>query len=172
MNLAADIRNGSCEVEELDDQRTLDYYRVGSGAVLHVVVAPAVDDLRAPCPSCKPLVPPDRWDDELGRRRRLGWTGMKGKYRDWLRGRGGASSSLSSSSSSPAPSGSEDHGGARGDGGERSEMDRDEMESEVDDAEDSSEGLQPGDHNRMNDLSSDAADMMDVSERSGGGDES
>lgn len=54
LHLTADIRRGSCDIEELDDRRTLDYFEVESGAVLHVAVAPALSDMLAPCPTNSP----------------------------------------------------------------------------------------------------------------------
>lgn len=72
MNLAADIRNGSCEVEELDDGRTLEHYKIGSGAVLHVAVAPAPEDLCTPCPSCARRSP----------------SSFRIPFRDWVNRRG------------------------------------------------------------------------------------
>ncbi|CAM9919446.1 unnamed protein product [Ectocarpus fasciculatus] len=43
--LASDFRDGCCDGEELDDNRTLEYLKVTSGSVLLVCVAPTVKDL-------------------------------------------------------------------------------------------------------------------------------
>lgn len=51
------MRRGYCDVEELDDHRTLKYFGVTSGAVLHVAVAPATTDIKPSSPAC---IPPPR----------------------------------------------------------------------------------------------------------------
>lgn len=58
--LASDIRKGHCNIEELDDRRTLQYFGIASGTVLHVAVAPAMADLRRLRPSGPACIPPPR----------------------------------------------------------------------------------------------------------------
>lgn len=57
--MAADIRQGSCAVEELDDRRTLEYLDIASGAVLLVCVAPAAKDTLPVGRRCVPPTPRD-----------------------------------------------------------------------------------------------------------------
>lgn len=60
LNLASDIRKGHCNIEELDDRRTLKYFGITSGVVLHVAVAPAMSDLRRLRRSGPACIPPPR----------------------------------------------------------------------------------------------------------------
>lgn len=88
LNLTSDIRKGHCNIEELDDRRTLEYFGITSGTVLHVAVAPAMSDLRRLRRSGPTCIPPPRPPREVsqstdgmagvgGGRRRKPWVGRR-----------------------------------------------------------------------------------------------